>query len=80
MTTTETIELRCHAQHGPGAVSDTPRTDAIQGNGIHGACEAFEFARQLERELNAANKRLAEFAPRKPWRNNGSTNEDIVKP
>ena len=49
-------------------MSDTPRTDAeanggnsmgvLMGNGLRYALVQSEFARQLERELNAANERI----------------------
>ena len=34
--------------------TDTPETDAIQGNGIHQVTDAFDHARKLERERNEA--------------------------
>jgi DNA repair ATPase RecN len=45
-------------------MSDTPRTDAEQQKyslSTPQAYEAWEFARILERELNAANKRIEEL-------------------
>jgi histidyl-tRNA synthetase len=47
-------------------MSDTPRTDAaeceahigISHFGHQDMCDAYKFARQLERELNAANERI----------------------
>ena len=52
-------------------MSDTPRTDAeanggysmgvLMGNGLRYALVQSEFARQLERELNAANERIKQL-------------------
>jgi type II secretory pathway predicted ATPase ExeA len=49
-------------------VSDTPRTDELEYDGIgisnfghQDLYYAYKFARQLERELNAANKRIKEL-------------------
>jgi hypothetical protein len=49
-------------------VSDTPRTDELEYDGIgisnfghQDLYYAYKFARQLERELNAANDRIKEL-------------------
>ncbi len=45
-------------------MSDTPRTDneSLCGNGMRGRTwVSVNFARQLERELNEANKRIKEL-------------------
>jgi hypothetical protein len=44
-------------------MSDTPRTDVLEFNyGPRGGWgRPFDFARQFERELNAANARIAEL-------------------
>jgi hypothetical protein len=41
--------------------TDTPETDAIQGNGIHQVTDAFDHARKLERERNEALELLKTF-------------------
>jgi hypothetical protein len=51
-------------------MSDTPRTDAEQATDNGDTKPVFEFARQLERELNAAQDKLAELqadAARLDW-------------
>ena len=75
-------------------MSDTPRTDAeanggnsmgvLMGNGLRYALVQSEFARQLERELNASNqriKRLEETLRRianTDYRGNRSTESQIA--
>lgn len=44
-------------------MSDTPRTDAVASDGVVGAsvCVPVEFAQELERELNKAQAKLAQY-------------------
>ena len=61
-------------------MSDTPRTDALSRDLNSGVTHYLEFARQLERELAAANAAILAFVKTSSWAAREYKEQDHVKP